>query len=416
MSVAVVSDQRFSLDESTARRLVSEHGTPLYVIGEDHLRRRIRRFVSAWPGDVSFASKANTTLAVLKIAHSEGCSIDAASEGELRGALRAGIPAKDCRLHGNNKSLEELSFAIEVGVGKIIVDAYEEIERLRGFSSVPPLLLRLSPGVDPKTNAKISTGQADSKFGFPLCEALQALKLCLDAGLPVIGWHCHVGSQLMTSESQTGAAVALSNVVKEARQQLGFVTKHLNIGGGLGVRYTALDEPVEVGQYCDEILAVLKSALGDDLPELGMEPGRALIAESCVTVYTVGVVKVAASGRTFVAVDGGLSDNPRPALYGSKYDLVWFPAGEHTKTVTVSGKHCETDMLFADVEAPVGVKAGDLVQVLCTGAYNASMASNYNGLRRPASVLLRNDGSTVLVQRREAWDEVHQRDLVPEGL
>lgn len=416
MSVAVASDQRFCVDEATARRLVGEHGTPLFVVGEDHLRRRIRRFVSSWPGDVSFASKANTTLALIKIAHSEGCSIDVASEGELRGALKAGVPASACRLHGNNKSVEELAFAVSVGVGKIIVDAYEEIDRLKELKDVPQLLLRLSPGVDPKTNAKISTGQADSKFGFPLSEALTALKRCLDAGLPVIGWHCHVGSQLMTSESQTAAARALATVAKEAKNQLGFVTKHLNVGGGLGVRYTEADKPTEVEEYCAEILSVLKDAFGDKMPELGMEPGRALIAESCVTLYTVGVVKTAASGRTFVAVDGGLSDNPRPALYGAKYDLVWLPGGTTSQTVTVSGKHCETDMLFPDVQAPEGVKAGDLLQVLCTGAYNASMANNYNGLRRPAAVLLGSDGTSRLIQRRETWDEVHQRDVVPDGL
>ena len=418
MPLVTSVDQRFVVEDKLAHELVEEFGSPLFVIDEESLRRRAKRYVDSWIGDVSFASKANTTLAVLKVVFDEGCSIDVASEGELRGALRAGIPAKACRLHGNNKSVQELDFALKAGVGKIVVDCFEEIDRLSALSGWPPLLLRLAPGVAPKTHAKISTGQADTKFGFPMSDAVKATSRCLELGLPLIGYHCHVGSQLLEPDAQVAAARTLSELTHEVQRQTGFVTRFLNVGGGLGVRYTAQDEPVSIEDYCREVHSAFQNALGPDSEiELGMEPGRSIVAESGVTIYTVGVVKTAASGKVYVAVDGGLSDNPRPALYGSRYDLVWHTSSNREQqTVTVSGKHCETDTLFSDVSAPKGLSAGDLVQVLCTGAYNSSMASNYNGFRRPATVLIRTDGTFNLVQRRETWDELHQRDVFPEGL
>jgi len=417
MTSANALESRFVLSESQARSLVEEFGSPLYVIDEGHLSERARRFVAEWPGDVSFASKANTTLAVVQIVHQLGCSIDVASEGELRGALRAGVPASSCHLHGNNKSQEELDFAVSVGVGKIVVDCFEEIERLAGKPNLPELLLRLAPGVDPKTHAKISTGQADTKFGFPMADAPAAVSRCLELGLPLIGFHCHVGSQLLDPDAQIAGAETIASFAVQMKRELGFEAKFLNVGGGLGVRYTKTDQPMEVEDYCRQIReAIVKSLQGELNPELGMEPGRSIIAESGVTLYTVGVVKKAASGRVYVSIDGGLSDNPRPALYGSKYDLVWHSqASGLEQTVTVSGKHCETDTLFPDVLAPTGLLPGDVVQVLCTGAYNSSMASNYNGFRRPATVLLRTDGTAQCVQRRESWDELHQRDVLLEA-
>lgn len=419
MSLATINNSRFQLSSSQAYELVKQFGSPLYVADETHIRPRASEFVKCWPGDVSFASKANTTLALLKLIHSEGCSIDVASEGELRGALKAGIPAKDCRFHGNNKSYEELEFAVDVGVGKIIVDCFEEIERLKNFKNIPPLLLRLAPGVDPKTHAKISTGQADTKFGFAMDQGLAALKMCLDANFPIIGFHCHVGSQLLDPEAQMEGARALVTFALDMKAKLGFETKFINIGGGLGVRYSMQDQPMAIADYCRSVLQILQP-IKDSLPnvEFGMEPGRSIVAESAVTLYQIGSVKTAANGRVYVAVDGGLSDNPRPALYGSKYDLVWHvtrPSNE-SKTVTVSGKHCETDTLFPDVVAPDSVSAGDILEVLCTGAYNSSMASNYNGLRRPATVLIRPSGKADLIQRRETYEEIHQRELIPEDM
>ncbi len=419
MSPLAANDTRFVVSDDLARDLAARFGTPTYVLSERILRERASRFVSAWPGDVSFASKANNTWSVLKIAFSEGCSIDVASEGELRAALGAGVPAQACRLHGNNKSLQELTFAVNQGVGKIIVDCFEEIERLKELSPLPVLLLRVAPGVDPKTHHKISTGQADTKFGFAVRDVEKAVARCRELGMPLAGLHCHVGSQLLDAEAQVAGAETLVELAVRLKKEMGFVTTHLNVGGGLGVRYTNGDEPVAIEDYCRDIVNAIRTGLKGELdPELGMEPGRSLVAEAGVTLYTVGAVKTAANGRVYVAVDGGLSDNPRPALYGSKYDLVWHASSQGTAshTVTVSGKHCETDTLFPDVQAPVGLQAGDLVQILSTGAYNSVMASNYNALPRPATILVREDGRTQVVQVREQYESMFVRESVPEDL
>lgn len=448
------SDAVFELTPEQGRALAAEFGTPLYVVDETHFRARIRRwrhaFQAAYPGgEITFASKANSALGLLAIAHQEGCDIDVASEGELRAALAAGVPAAHCHLHGNNKSEAELAFAIEVGIGKIVADNFEEIALLARFlregKTIPAIVIRLAPGVDPQTHAKISTGQSDTKFGFNLTDgaADEAVRQALAAGLPLVGFHCHVGSQLLNPEAQiSGGELIAEFAVRVAREQ-GFVASYLNVGGGLGIRYTANDDPMAVEPYCEAIVAAVRRAIAGSPLEsaslvLAQEPGRSLIGESGVTLYTVGVIKTVPvkdiGTRTYVAVDGGLSDNPRPVMYGSKYTVRAIPGDDRgqwdypvdgpgaahgmplTKPVTVSGKHCETDRLFVDVALPSDLQVGDLLQVLGTGAYNASMASNYNRFARPAMVLIRPDGSFSLIQRRDAWDEMFVRESVPPDL
>ncbi|MCW5937448.1 MAG: diaminopimelate decarboxylase [Fimbriimonadaceae bacterium] len=418
MGSPVASDERFVLDPALVEGLVNDFGTPLYVLDGDHLRARARRQVAAWPhGEVAYASKANSCLAVLRTVHSEGCAIDVASEGELRAALAAGVPASACRFHGNAKSSEEIDFALEVGVGKAIVDGDEELAAWADRRARLPILLRLAPGVDPVTHAKISTGQADTKFGFPLDRALDATQRALDLGLNLVGYHCHVGSQLLEPGAQIDGALAVVRTALSAKDRLGFGASHLNLGGGLGVRYMPQDEPLTVEEYSSRLAeAVFRELDGRIAPKLDMEPGRAMVAESGVTLYRVAAVKEAASGRVFVSVDGGMSDNPRPGLYGARYELRWpLARTSEMRTVTVSGKHCESDTLFADVPAPRDVRKGDFVQVLCTGAYNSSMASNYNRYPRPATVLMVK-GRPELVQLRETWDQVLSRERLPEGL
>ncbi|CAN5594949.1 diaminopimelate decarboxylase [soil metagenome] len=432
-------DDRFRLTEALAHELAEKFGTPLYVVDEKSLRNRIREyqegFRAAYPkGEITFASKANSALALLKIAHSEGCDIDVASEGELRAAMRAGIPASDCHLHGNNKSREELAFGLELGVGTVIVDHFGEIEMLAslGVPEGTRLVLRLAPGVDPVTHAKISTGQADTKFGFNITDdsAEKALARCLELELPVQGFHCHVGSQLLDPEAQRSGGELIARFAAEMAERHGFLASYLNVGGGLGVRYTSVDQPMSVAEYCPLVVAAMRDALkggpldldGPNAPILAQEPGRSLVGEAGVTLYRIGVRKtVPAPGRgsrTYLAVDGGLSDNPRPVMYGSKYtvELVSERHGEDTELFTVSGKHCETDKLFEDVRLPAGTKEGDLLQVLVTGAYNSSMASNYNRYPRPATALVREDGRLGLIQRRDDWDEMFARESVPEDL
>jgi diaminopimelate decarboxylase len=446
-------DTRFRVSEDLARQLVDSYGTPLYVIDEGHFRRRIRRYLKAFrscydKSELTFASKANSTLAVLAIAHAEGCLIDVASEGELRAAIAAGVPAARCHLHGNNKQREEIEYALEHGVSEIVVDNFAEIEilgELTGMLGQTKLVFRLAPGVDPKTHAKISTGQADTKFGFNIADgsAERALVRALELGLPVVGFHCHVGSQLLDPEAQRGGGELIARFAVQMLERHGFETKVLNVGGGLAARYLETDEPMEVEEYCrlvvQAVVDVLK-ARGLE-PTLMQEPGRSLVAESGITLYRVGNVKTVPSKevgqRTYVSVDGGLSDNPRPALYGAAYQVERVARGNgesvggassarekreqalalpNDALVTVCGKHCETDNLFRDVMLPRDLAAGDILQVLTTGAYNASMANNYNRYARPATVLVRESGEQVLVQRRDTWEEMFAREMVPEGL
>lgn len=439
VSAEAQNASRFRLSSQEAVELSEKFGTPLYVLDEIHLRDRIRAYRSSFESsgiasdgnrEIAFASKANSTLAVVAIAHREGCKIDVASEGELRAALRAGVPAADCHMHGNNKSREEIQFALKAGIGMIMIDHFGEIEMI-AEAFLPEqmstrFVLRLAPGVDPITHAKISTGQSDTKFGFNLLDgsAERALVRALEVGLPVVGFHCHVGSQLLDPEAQRAGGEILARFAGEMRHKHGFSTTYINVGGGLGVSYIDRDQPMAIHEYNRLINETLVSTLNEYglSPRLAQEPGRSLVAESGVTLYRVGVVKtvplVSGGSRTYVAVDGGLSDNPRPALYGSKYTVerVVPDSDGNVKTVTVSGRHCETDRLFEDISLPADIAAGDLLQVLCTGAYNASMASNYNRYPRPATVLRRTNGAFDLVQRRDTWDEMLAREYVPEDL
>jgi diaminopimelate decarboxylase len=433
MPTEVAVDSRLTLTDDQVRSIAEEFGTPLYVIDEAHLRERVRRYLQAFEGahgktELSYASKANSTLAVIAIVASEGCVIDVASEGELRAALHAGVPASRTHLHGNAKTPQEIAFAFEAGVEQIVVDNFEEVEQIAATpGKCPDLVLRLAPGVDPKTNAKISTGQADTKFGFNIGDgsAERALALALEKGLPVVGVHCHVGSQLLDPEAQLQGGRALAAFVRDMKERHGFEAKVINVGGGLGIRYTEDTPEIDPAEYCKSLVAgIVEGLAGSGLePVLAQEPGRWIIGESCVTLYSVNNVKTVptkAGARTYVSVDGGLSDNPRPAMYGSPYPVRWTSAdgrkGDSPTTVRISGKHCESDLLFDDKDLPADVRRGDLLQVLCTGAYNSAMASNYNRYSRPATVLLRADGSRSLVQRTETWDEMLARESVPEDL
>lgn len=444
----VVLDSPFRLSGEHARDLAVAYGTPLYVLNEPAIRARLRAFAEAAraahpKAECSYASKANSTFAVLAIVDQEGWDVDVASEGELRAAMGAGFAAARCHLHGNNKSAEELAYAMGVGVGRIILDHFGEIEMvaqlrhagtvLRGLDAAQPtptqFLLRLAPGVDPITHFRISTGQADTKFGFNVADgsAERALLRCMELGLPVIGFHCHVGSQLTDPEAQRSGAEILGQFAVEMHKRHGYRAEVINVGGGLGVRYTDQDRPVSFSEYCQLVSDALRSQVaGSELdPAIGHEPGRCIVAEAGVTLYTVGAIKTVPIGegrtRKYVCVDGGLADNPRPALYGSKYTVVAAAQdsardalGSDDVICRVSGRHCETDTLFDDVALPGWLRSGDILQVLCTGAYNASMASNYNRYPRPATVLLREDGSPFIVQRPEKWDELFARETLPE--
>jgi diaminopimelate decarboxylase len=422
-------DAQFRVDSNLAKELAGQFGTPLYVLSEAGLRSRMRdyqaAFRKAYPDiELSYASKANGTLVVLKIAFEEGFNIDVASEGELRGAELAGIPASSCEFHGNNKSQRELEYALSRGVHTIISDNFEELDLLGELwqqQSKTRILLRLAPGVDPRTHKKISTGQEDSKFGFNISngDAEKALLKALSLRLPVQGFHCHVGSQILDGQSQIEGAEILAAFARKMLEKHGFQCSVLNFGGGLGIRYTNSDAPIDLEIYCAALVRSASQKLeGSGLaPTFAQEPGRSLVGENGVTLYTVGVVKTVPTltgEKTYLVVDGGLADNPRPVMYDGVFQLeLMRDSKASTAHFSVSGRHCETDLLFEDVELPSDIKRGDLLQVLSTGAYNSSMASNYNRYQRPAAVLIRPDGSLSLVQKRESWDEVFSREQLP---
>lgn len=436
MSDMSPTQDRLLLGDALVRRVVQEFGSPIYVVSEAHFRARVRRYREAFAAvypktELTYASKANSTLAILKMANQEGCRIDVASEGELQAAMAAGIKPKECHLHGNNKTRREINFAIEMGISQIVADNFEELETLAEAiqpDSKTTVLLRLAPGVDPKTHKKISTGQDDTKFGFNVADgsAERALKRCLELRLPVVGFHCHVGSQLDDPEAQRVGGQTLARFAVQMLRQYAFRTEVINVGGGLGVRYQG-EQPMPVEDYCRLIVQSITNALEASglEPTLVQEPGRSLIAEAGVTLYTVGVRKTVPSPsigqRTYLAVNGGLADNPRPALYGARYEVHATPGNtrslsQESQPFTIASRHCESDTLFEDVTLPNDLRPGDILQVLCTGAYNSSMASNYNRYPRPTTVLLRQDGRMQSVQRPETWEEMFARESVPNDL
>ncbi len=425
----------FQLSPEDAKSIAEKYSTPLYVMDEAHLRERAREYqkgmaLSHPKTQMSYASKANTALAIIQIIYQEGAFIDASSEGEARGAILAGVNPSKIHLHGNAKTLGSIRWALETGIGQIILDSISEIIRVvaiyselaeSGVKLTTTFALRLSPGIDPDTHEKISTGGADTKFGINVesSEALKAVKLAIASGLPFVGFHAHVGSMLTNSSNQRDSAIAIVHFANRVFLETGFVPKELNFGGGYAAKMKNSEDPMPLSEYIFSIISdSLKTAEFpvDDVLVL-MEPGRGLVAEAGVTLYQVQSVKnVILTGnviKTYVGVDGGLSDNPSPGLYEREFEVV-SPRVSETKTVTISGAHCESDTLFPGTQVCSDLEPGDILQVLTTGAYNASMASNYNRFPRPAMLLLRMDGTEVLIQNRESWDEVFSREqLLP---
>jgi diaminopimelate decarboxylase len=410
-------------------RLAEEFGTPLYVMDEATIRTKARKYLAAFRArypkvEVSFASKAFLCSGICKLVEQEGLRLDVASGGELFTALRAGFPVERISLHGNNKSDEELQMALDARVGHIVVDNFLEIDRLteltRGLSEPQPILLRVAPGIDPHTHKRISTGQVDTKFGFDIASggAMTAVSRVREiVGLDLKGIHCHVGSQLLDAECHESSVGIMADLLVQVKREFGVEFEELNIGGGLGIRYLEHHRPPTVDEFADIIVGVLTRKLdeaGLAYPILLQEPGRYLVGEAGTTLYTLGSIKHIPGVRDYVCVDGGLSDNPRPSLYDARYEvIVANRASEpHDRVYTVSGKHCETDLLFPDAKLPA-VQSGDLLAVQSTGAYNYVMASNYNRFRRPAVVLV-NEGRAELLVRRETYEDLVAQDVIPE--
>jgi diaminopimelate decarboxylase len=419
-----------------AVELARQFGTPLYVLDEATFRQNMRDYRRAFDkryprNEIAYAGKALLCLAVARIVAQEGYDLDVASAGELYTALKAGFPPEKLVFHGNNKSLFELQMAVQHGVGRIVADNLLELEMLERVAAEAgkqvSILIRVTPGIDPHTHRFIRTGQADTKFGLNIRNgyALEGVRRALALPhLRVKGIHCHVGSQLLDTEAQERAVKIMVDFMHTLRKQLNYIVEELNIGGGLGIRYIESHQPPTFEEYAERIVGVLTQQLERrnlPYPTLLQEPGRALVGEAGVTLYTIGAIKQVPihqppGTRTYVAVDGGMSDNPRPQLYDAVYTaLVANKANQPADTVvTIAGKHCETDILIRNV-AIAQPEPGDILAVPSTGAYNYAMSSNYNRFPRPAMVLV-NAGHAEVIVERETLDDLLAHDRIPERL
>ena len=409
--------------------LAAKYGTPLYVMSEDRLRNNIQCLKRAFESvsadyAINYAGKTFLNKGMCKIVDDEGICLDVASGGELYTALKSDFdPARIC-MHGSNKSEDELEMAIVNGVGRIVIDSEDELNRLekltRKHSCDIKVLFRIAPGIEAHTHELIQTGKIDTKFGIPLKQAEAIVLKTMDMSyIQCVGLHCHIGSQIVDEKPFVKAAEIMLELYKTLEEK-GLALCELNLGGGFGIAYLPEDDAFDVMHYIPKMVRYLQhlsEKMGISMPKIVVEPGRSLAATAGITLYTVGTVKAVPGVRTYVSVDGGMADNPRPALYDAIYDacICNRPATkENLEEVRVSGKACETDTLIPSIclAAP---QPGDILAVLHTGAYNYSMSSNYNRLCRPAVVLLKGDQSAVLVER-ETYDDLIAHDKVPEWL
>ena len=405
---ASIAAGRLSIGGCDVLELTEAHGTPVFLYDEAHLRARCREAVDAFGDGVAYASKAFLCKAMAALAHEEGMCIDVSTGGELHVALAAGVPGERLVLHGNNKSTAELTEAVEAGIGRIVVDSFDEIDRLEALvlaGAEPQVLVRVTPGVEAHTHEYVMTGQEDTKFGFSVAsgaaaEAVERLQKL--PGLDLVGIHAHIGSQIFRLDSFHKEVEVLARFFAP----LGL--PELVIGGGLGVPYVVGEDAPTIMQWA---ASVREAAQATGIPtdtRITAEPGRSIVAAAAITVYRVGTIKHLPGIRTYVAVDGGMSDNPRPVLYGSGYE-VFLPRAadaERPKAVTVVGKHCESgDVIVRDGRVPEDLEVGDLLSTPVTGAYGHSMGSNYNKVLRPPVVFVR-DGAARVVVRRETYDDL----------
>ncbi|SDI97261.1 diaminopimelate decarboxylase [Salimicrobium halophilum] len=412
------------VDVSTLKK---HYGTPLYVYDVGRIRKNARAFVETFEREgitaqVAYASKAFSSVAMVQVAKQEKLSLDVVSEGELHTALQAGFPPEKIHMHGNNKSRNELEMAVEARIGCVVVDNFFEIEVLKEIleekETSMDVLLRVTPGIEAHTHDYILTGQEDSKFGFDLTSGqADAAFITLQklSRLRVKGLHCHIGSQIFETSGFLMATRKLFDIMDKWKKDHDFVADVLNLGGGFGIRYTDEDDPLSLDEYAAALVKEVKhqAATRDyPLPEIWIEPGRAIVGDAGLTLYEAGSVKDIDGVRTYLSVDGGMTDNIRPALYDAKYDIVAAERMDEAdeKTYSIAGKCCESgDMLIWDADLP-HIRPGDLLAVFSTGAYGYSMANNYNRFPKAAVVFVEN-GTHQLAVRREAYEEVTRFDL-----
>lgn len=408
--------------------LAQKYGTPLYVMDEDLLRENCRSFKQSidryygGKGLVCYASKVFCCKEMYRIMMREDMGLDVVSAGELYTAASVGFPMEKVCFHGNNKTDEELSMALEQNVGRIVVDNIFELERLNRLAcergAKANIMFRIKPGIDAHTHDFVRTGQIDSKFGFALetGEALEAVKKAISLEhIELLGLHCHIGSQIFDIDPFVLAAEVMMNFIARIRDELGYEIKELDLGGGFGIKYTDADSPVPYDSYMEKVSEKVKAVCAEknlNLPFILIEPGRSIAGPAGITLYTVGGIKHIPNIRTYISVDGGMGDNPRYALYKSKYDFVNALRASEPKseTVTVAGKCCESGDLLGEGAPIQHTEEGDIIAVLATGAYNYSMSSNYNRIPKPPVIMVK-DGTSRVIVKRETLEDIVRNDI-----
>jgi diaminopimelate decarboxylase len=403
---AAVDHGELTVGGISTTALAEEFGTPLVVYDEQTVLAAARAYREAAPEAlVLYGAKAFPNIALLELLAAEGLGADVSTLGELGLARAAGVPAERIVVHGNNKSDEELGEAASIGALFVVLDAVEEVERAAS-AGVKRVLVRVTPGIEADTHEAIRTAHHGSKFGLPPDQAFHAVSRAREAGLEPDGVHLHIGSQLLDMRAALETVDWLGPFATQAHDELGWEPAVVDLGGGLGIRYVEEDHPPEIAEFVHALLSRLAEAWPGRLPQVILEPGRSLVGRAGVTLYRVGVVKQASESTTFVAIDGGMSDNPRPQLYGARYSALLANRAdeEAARTFSVCGKHCESgDVLIEEVRLPEP-RRGDLLSVPGTGAYTLAMGSNYNAVPRPAAVLVA-DGKARLIRRRETVDD-----------
>ena len=423
-----VVDNQLAISGVKCVDLAKEYGTPLYVYDENLIRDNCRRFINAFQirngnNRVAYAGKAFLTLAMCNIIREEGLYLDVVSGGELYTAYKSGFPMEKIYFHGNNKTTDEIEMAVKLGIGRFVADNFSEIEHINRIAKenniIQKILLRLTPGIEAHTHDYIKTGQVDSKFGFTLLKnnTIEAVKKAVSMeNIELVGVHCHIGSQIFETEPYKDAVFMMLGLMQNIYEDTGCMLSELDLGGGFGIYYTEGDEPYTIEQYCSTIVEAYEEKckeLSITMPVLTIEPGRSIVGNAGTTIYTVGSIKEIPEVRKYVSVDGGMTDNIRPALYRAQYESIIANKvnGNEYECVTISGKCCESgDILLTDVNLPK-VSSGDVLAVLSTGAYGYSMASNYNKIPKAAVVMV-SEGKSRLICRRETYEDVIKNEIV----
>ena len=430
-NLSINSENHLVIGQHDTVELAKKFGTPLYVLDEDLMRDNCRAYKNAIDtyydghGLVLFASKALCTMYTGRLVAEEGLGADVVSGGELYTLYKAGFPMEKVFFHGNNKTPDEIELALNCGVGHIVVDNKYELELLNRIANEKNvnqrILFRIKPGIDAHTHDFVKTGQIDSKFGVALenGEAYEIHKLALSmSNIQIDGVHCHIGSQIFDVEPFCEAAKVMIGFIADLYDKLGIKVNILNLGGGFGIKYTATDDPIAPSEYIHKVTNVVKELAQEkeiDLPFLVFEPGRSIVASAGITLYTVGCVKEIENVRTYVSIDGGMCDNPRYILYGSKYTAVLAnnASAEPVAPITIAGKCCESGDLIQEHVMMPQIHVGDTLAVLATGAYNYSMSSNYNRIPRPPIVTVSGNEAKIIV-KRETYDDLIKNDVLEE--